>query len=179
MKIIVSGKNMEVTDALRNTVEKKVGKLERYFNPGTEAQVTLSVEKNRHIAEVTIPFDGVILRGEDSTDDMYATIDSVLDKIERQIIKHKTKLERKLRTGAFKYNHPVFSKTYMDEKYEEPVIVKTKRFEMKPMDPEEAILQMNLLGHNFFVFTNAETDGVNVVYKRNDGDYGLIIPDYM
>ncbi len=179
MRIVVSGKNIDVSDALRDAVIKKVGKLERYFEPGTEAQVTLSVEKNRHIVEVTIPFDGVILRAEEFTDDMYASIDLVLDKIERQIRKHRTKLGKKFRAGAFKIATPLFLENDDVEEYQEPKVVRTKRFAIKPMQVEEAILQMDLLGHNFFVFTNADTNEVNVVYKRKDNNYGLIEPEYM
>ncbi len=180
MRIMVSGKNLDVTDALRDQVMRKVGKLERYFKPDTEAQVTMSVEKNRHIVEVTIPFDGVVLRGEEITDDMYASIDKVLDKLEKQINKHRTKLERKLREGAFKYDEPVFSESFeLVQDLPRPKVVRTKRFAVKPMDLEEAILQMDLLGHNFYVFTNSESDQVNVLYKRKDGNYGLIEPEYL
>lgn len=179
MKIIISGKNMDITQALRNQVNKKVGKLERYFKPGTEAQVTLSVEKNRHIVEVTIPFDGVIIRAEESTDNMYASIDLVLDKLERQIHKYRTKLERNFRTGAFTEDKLEYdqdpARNQGDEEFE---IVRTKRFPVKPMSIEEALMQMDLLGHTFFVFSNADTEEVNVVYKRYDGKYGLIEPEY-
>ncbi|HHU48635.1 MAG: ribosome hibernation-promoting factor, HPF/YfiA family [Caldicoprobacterales bacterium] len=179
MNIIISGKNMDITDALRRQINKKVGKLERYFVPGTEAQVTLSVEKNRHIVEVTIPFNGILIRAEESTDNMYASIDKVLDKLERQIHKYRTKLERSFRTGAFVDDKMVFSKgEYRDQGDEELKIVRTKRFAVKPMSIEEALMQMDLLGHSFFVFSNADTDEVNVVYKRRDGRYGLIEPEY-
>ena len=182
MNIIISGKNLDISEALRNQINKKVGKLERYFNPGTEAQVTLSVEKNRHIVEVTIPFNGIIIRAEESTDNMYASIDMVLDKLERQIHKYRTKLERSFRSGAFVDNKMEFSRdelsSYADKGMEELKVVKTKRFAVKPMSVEEALMQMYLLGHSFFVFTNADTDEVNVVYKRKDGKYGLIEPEY-
>jgi len=177
---MVSGKNLEITDSLRDQVMKKVGKLERYFKPETEAQVTMSIERNRHIVEVTIPFDGVVLRGEEITDDMYTSIDKVLDKLEKQINKHKTKLERRLREGAFKYDEPVFSESFEEvQDLPRPKVVRTKRFAVKPMDLEEAILQMELLGHNFYVFTNSESDEVNVLYKRRDGNYGLIEPEFL
>ncbi|HHY81493.1 MAG TPA: ribosome-associated translation inhibitor RaiA [Clostridiales bacterium] len=179
MNIKISGKNVEITDALRRQVNKKVGKLERYFVPGTEAQVTLSVEKNRHIVEVTIPFNGILIRAEESTDDMYASIDKVLDKLEHQIHKYRTKLERSFKSGAFKDERLLFSdEVYQDDSQEELKIVKTKRFAIKPMAVEEALMQMDLLGHSFFVFTNADTDEVNVVYKRRDGKYGLIEPEF-
>ena len=177
MKIILSGKNLEITEALREQAYKKVQKLSRYFNEDTEAQVTMTVENYRHIVEVTIPFNGVVIRAEESTDDMYTSIDKVLDKLERQIHKHRTKLERKMKSGAFKYERPIFSSEI--NVYEEmPKVVKTKRFAIKPMSVEEAILQMDLLGHDFFVFTNAATDEVNVLYARKDGNYGLIEPEY-
>ncbi|HBM80888.1 MAG: ribosome-associated translation inhibitor RaiA [Clostridiales bacterium] len=175
MKITVIGKNFNVTDALKNTVIKKIGKLDKYFKPQVEAQVTMSVQKNSHIIEVTIPFDGVILRGEESTDDMYASIDKVVDKLDRQITKHKKRLERKLRANSFKITDE--HDTEKEEDYASEV-VKTKKFAIKPMPVDEAILQMDLLGHSFFVFLNAETEEVNVVYKRKDGRYGLIEPEF-
>ncbi len=178
MRISTMGKNLEISDYLRELVEKKVSKLERYFPGDTEAQVTLAVEKSRHIVEVTIPYEGVIIRGEEVTGDMYASIDNVLDKLEKQIIRHRTRLEKKLRTDAFKYDEPLFGGSY-DEFGEEdgPRIVRVKRFNIKPMDEEEAMLQMEMLGHSFYVFINSDTNRMNVLYKRNDGNYGLIEPD--
>jgi len=178
MKITVSGKNIDVTDALRDSVIRKISKLDKYFNPEVEAQVTLSVQRNRHIIEVTIPFDGVILRGEESTDDMYASIDMVLDKLEKQIIKHKTRLERKLRVNSFKVADTSPREIEDEDELYNPLIVRTKKFAIKPMPVDEAVLQMDLLGHNFFVFLNAETEEVNVVYKRKDGRYGLIESEF-
>lgn len=176
MNITVSGKNMNVTDALRDTVEKKLEKLERYFNEDTKAQATVSVEKNRHIFEVTIPFTGAILRAEEVTEDMYNSIDNAVDVLERQIRKHKTKLEKQIHNGGtIKFEN---IKQLPQESESEPEIVKTKKFAIKPMDEEEAILQMELIGHSFFVFRNAETDEVNVIYKRKDGNYGLIEPEF-
>ena len=175
MRIRVSGKNIEVTNALREKVEKKLSKLEKYFNPNTEVNATLTVEKNRHIIEVTIPFNGVILRGEEATEDMYSSIDNVVEKLEKQIAKYKTRIERRIKDGSVRFDKFSFSQ---EEDDDEPKIVKTKRFAMKPMPVEEAVLQMELLGHSFFMFYNAETDEVNVVYKRRDGDYGLIEPKF-
>ncbi|WP_372996461.1 ribosome hibernation-promoting factor, HPF/YfiA family [Lutispora sp.] len=175
MRIKVSGKNIEVTNALRERVEKKLSKFEKYFNPDTEANATLTVERNRHIIEVTIPFNGVILRGEEATEDMYSSIDNVVEKLERQIAKYRTKLERRIKDGSVRFENFSFNH---EEDDEEPRIVKTKRFAMKPMPVEEAVLQMELLGHNFFMFYNADSDEVNVVYKRKDGDYGLIEPEF-
>lgn len=176
MKVIVSGRNMDVTDALRDTVQAKLGKLDKFFNKEIEAQATLSIQKNRHIIEVTIPINGSILRAEEVTEDMYTSIDKAVDKLTRQLRKQKNKLENrnnKYETIRFE-NIPA----YEDENAQEPKIVRTKRFAMKPMNAEEAVLQMELLGHNFYVFTDAETDEVNVVYKRKDGNYGLIEPEY-
>ncbi|MTI71992.1 MAG: ribosome-associated translation inhibitor RaiA [Firmicutes bacterium] len=176
MKIIVSGKNMQVTNALKDTAIKKLGKLDKYFHKDVEAEATMSVEKDRQILEVTIPFAGTILRAEEATSDMYASIDKAVDILERQVKKHKTKLEKRHRSSeTIRFeNIPSMKEEKEDD---EPKIVRTKKFAMKPMDEEEAVLQMELLGHNFFVFTNGETEEVNVVYKRKDGDYGLIEPE--
>lgn len=177
MKMIISGKNMEVTDALRDTTEKKLGKLDKYFFKNAEAYVTFSVEKDRQIIEVTIPFAGAIIRAEEFTDDMYTSIDKAVDVLERQVKKHKTKLQRRKHNGkTIRFENIPSLDT--QERDNEPKIVKTKRFAIKPMDEEEAVLQMDLLGHNFFVFRNADSDEVNVVYKRKDGNYGLIEPEY-
>lgn len=180
MKIIVSGRNFEVTEALKERIEKKVGKLEKFFKPEAEAQVRMSVQKSRHIMEVTIYFNGVVLRAEESSDDMYTSIDKVVDILERQLRKYKTRLGKNLHKYAFKPDDNLKDakeETVQDE-ITEFKIVKTKKFAIKPMDVEEAILQMNLLGHSFFVFSNAHTNEVNVVYKRKDGDYGLIEPEF-
>lgn len=174
MNYMITGKNLPLTDALKDIVQKKMSKLEKYFNPGTEIHVTLSVQKSIHTIEVTIPANGRILRGEVSTEDMYIAIDSVIEKIERQIIKHKTKLEKKNHGETLRFSNIPDS----EDSGNESRIVKTKRFAVKPMDAEEAVLQMDLLGHNFFVFRDASTDEVNVVYKRKDGNYGLIEPEF-
>ena len=175
MRYTISGKNIDITPGLKNAVENKLSKLERYFSPDTEAQVTLSVEKGRQKIEVTIPIKGTIIRAEQDSDDMYVSIDLVEEIIERQIKKYKTKIIDKKQSAAS------FSDTFIQEEveYEEAVnIVKTKRFAMKPMDPEEACLQMELLGHNFFMFLNSETEHINVVYKRKANSYGLIEPEF-
>lgn len=174
MKFIILGKNIEVTPGLRSAVEDKIGKLEKYFNADTEAHVTLSVEKDRQKIEVTIPVKGNIIRSEQVSNDMYVSIDLVEEIIERQLKKYKTKLIAKEQSaGCFKQDF--IEKDYMDE--EEVHIVRTKKFDIKPMYPEDACVQMELLGHNFFVFCNAETDQVNVVYKRKGNTYGLIEPE--
>ncbi len=172
----VRGKNIEITPSLRDYVEKRVGKVTKYFDKVGEITVLLTVSKGRHIVEVTVPVQGgVLLRGEEATMDMYTSIDLVVEKLERQIHKHKTKLERRFREGGFRAEAVVPGPvpTKVEETDEYPV-VKTKRFVVKPMDVQEAIMQMNLLNHNFFVFRDAETEEVNVVYRRTDGNYGLI-----
>ena len=174
MKFIILGKNIEVTDALKNTVESKIGKLEKYFTPETEVHVTLSVEKERQKIEVTIPVKGSIIRSEQVSNDMYVSIDLVEEIIERQLKKYKRKLtDQKQATSFFKQDF--IEKDDVDE--EEIKIIRSKRFDIKPMYPEDACIQMELLGHSFFVFCNAETDQVNVVYKRKGNTYGLIEPE--
>ncbi len=176
MKFIINGKNFEVTDALRERVNKKLGKLEKFFNPQTEAHVMMSVQRNRHILEVTILSNGITLRAEVVNDDMYTCIDKAENILEGQIRKNKTRLEKRLHVGTFQPES--FSTDIAVEEEKEFNVVRTKRFAIKPMPVEEAILQMNLLGHEFFVFSNAETNEVNVVYKRRDGNYGLIEPEF-
>lgn len=175
MLFIISGRNIEITQGLREAVESKIGKLSRYFRPETEVSVTMSVEKGRQKIEVTIPVKGHLIRAEQDSSDMYVSIDLVEEIIERQIKKYKNKLIDKKQSALS------FSDAFLQEEadIEEPVkIVKTKKFAMKPMDPEEACVQMELLGHNFFMFLNAETDEVNVVYKRKANSYGLIEPEF-
>jgi putative sigma-54 modulation protein len=184
MKYNIRGENISVTPALRDYIEKKVGKLQRYFDtpPASEVHVNLSVYNEEQYIEVTIPMTDLLLRGEERHTDMYAAIDLVVDKLERQIRKYKTRVNRKFRQegNAPKY---VFaevekeaSQLLVADEEDEMEVVRTKRFDLKPMDSEEAILQMNMLGHNFFVFMNAETNSTNVVYRRKDGKYGLIEP---
>ncbi len=177
MKFKITGKNFDVTEALKDRVNKKLGKLEKFFNPQTEAQVTMSIQRNRHILEVTIPFGGITLRAEVAGEDMYACIDKAEDILERQIRKNKTRLSKRLHSGAFEQPDAFRADTFVEEETEFRV-VRTKKFAVKPMPVEEAILQMNLLGHEFFMFSNAETNQVNVVYKRKDGNYGLIEPEF-
>ena len=175
MKITISGKNIDVTEGLRAAVQDKLGKLERYFTPDTEVIVTLSVEKERQKIEVTIPVKGNIIRSEQVSNDMYVSIDLVEEVIERQLRKYKTKIVDKKQEGGN------FQKAYIENDYmedEEIRIIRSKKFGMKPMFPEDACVQMELLGHNFYVFRNAETDEVNVVYKRKGNTYGLIEPEF-
>ena len=170
MRISISGKNLDDSDYMRDVAEKKLAKLDRYFPQDTEAQVTLSVEKNRHIVEVTIPHEGRIIRGEEVSSDMYASLDNVLDKLEKQILHNRTRLAKSLRVDAFA------DYAQDDDEEEGPRIVRVKQFSIKPMSEEEAMLQLELLGHAFYVFSNVDTNGVNVLYKRKDGNYGLIEP---
>ncbi len=174
MKYVIIGKNIDVTEGLKAAVEEKIGKLERYFTPETEVHVTLSVEKDRHKIEVTIPVKGSIIRSEQVSNDMYVSIDLVEEIIERQLKKYKTKIvDREQNSGSFKQDF--LEKDFQDD--EEIKIVRSKKFSIKPMYPEDACVQMELLGHSFYVFRNAETDEVNVVYKRKGNTYGLIEPE--
>jgi len=174
MKFIITGRNIDVTPGLRSAVEDKIGKLEKYFTPETEVHVTLSVEKDRQKIEVTIPVKGTVIRSEQISSDMYVSIDLVEEIIERQLKKYKNKLIEKQQGGNY------FKQEFIDKEYtedEEVKIVRTKKFDIKPMYAEDACIQMELTGHNFFVFCNAETDQVNVVYKRKGNTYGLIEPE--
>lgn len=175
MKFIISGKNIDITNGLREAVEDKIGKLEKYFTPETEVHVTLSVEKDRQKIEVTIPVKGSVIRSEQISNDMYVSIDLVEEIIERQLKKYKNKLIEKQQNKDF-FKEEFIEKDYVDE--EEIQIVRSKKFDIKPMYPEDACIQMELTGHNFYVFVNAETDQVNVVYKRKGNTYGLIEPEY-
>lgn len=177
MKVLVRGRNVEVTNALREYVEKRVGKLDKFLDNLDDAQVILNVENQSHRVEVTISINGMILRGEETTGDMYTSVDMVVDKLEKQIEKYKGKLVR--RRGQADQKIVAGAQLPEEEPEEEgPVVVRTKRFPVKPMPVDEAVLQMNLLGHSFFVFPNAETEQINVLYKRKDGNYGLIEPEY-
>lgn len=175
MRFVITGRNIDVTEGLRAAVQEKIGKLERFFTPDTEVLVTLSVEKDRQKIEVTIPVKGNIIRSEQVSSDMYVSIDLVEEIIERQLKKYKNKIIDKQQARE------AFSDEYIEKEYDEDdsvKIIRTKRFGIKPMDPEEACIQMELLGHSFYVFSNSETDEVNVVYKRKGNTYGLIEPEF-
>ncbi|MGL5575804.1 MAG: ribosome hibernation-promoting factor, HPF/YfiA family [Sarcina sp.] len=174
MKVKIHARNIKLTEALKDTVEKKVLKLEKYFIEDIEAKVTLSVQKNRQIVEVLIPFNGMCIRAEETTEDMYKSIDLVEEKLERQIVKYKKKLKRDEYSSV---RYPEVDHAEYKVQEEESKIVKVKRIDLKPMDEEEAVLQMELIGHNFFVYRDGETNETKVVYKRKDGHYGLIEPD--
>lgn len=188
MNFNIRGENLEVTPSLRDYTEKKVNKLERYFDSpvASDVHINMHVHNNEQVIEVTIPMQGLLLRAEESRDDLYTAIDMVVEKLERQVRKYKTKVHRKNRKSADKENLlGAFGNgstvTYTEVEDEEDVLdvelVRKKRFNLKPMDTEEAILQMDMLGHSFFVYSNAETGDTNVVYRRRDGKYGLIEPE--
>ena len=176
MRLNVNGKGMEVSEYLQGVAEKKAMKLQRYFKADTCMDMLLSIEHGMHICEVTVPFKDVVLRAEEATGDMYNSIDAALKKLERMIRKHRTKLEKRIYDGVYDFSDSVYDdEGYAEEDYK---LVKKKSFTVKPMDIEEAAMQMELLGHSFFVFINSDTDTVNVLYKRKDGDLGLIEPKY-
>ncbi len=175
MRYIIYGKNLKVSDSLKEAVNTKFGKLDKFFTPDTEVQITLSMQRNRQIVEATIPMKGTILRAEQSSDDMYVSIDQTVDVLERMIRKYKTKITSHGKGAGS------FTDEFMEEDVDNPgaiTIKRSKRFAIKPMDAEEACVQMELLGHDFYVFRNARSFEVNVVYKRKDGTYGLIEPEF-
>ena len=174
MATTVRGKNLEVTDALKNYVLKHEKKVTKYFESEVNLQAMLSVEKERKIAELTLKVDGVVLRVVEANEDMYAAIDLIFDKMVRQIHKYKTRIARRIKSGSFQTALATESPE-SDEVFE---VVRTKKFAARPMDVEEAILQMNLVGHDFFVFLNAETENISFVYKRKHGKDGLIEPEF-
>lgn len=171
MRYTIVGKNIQVTNALRDVAESKLSKLEKYFSEDTEAQVYLSVLKKNHIIEVTVPIKGSVIRAEEEAESMYAAIDLVVDVLERQLLRHRKKLiDRHRHSGTFRT-------TFIEEEHDEDEgisIVRSKKFPVKPMDAEEACMEMELLGHSFFVFRDRDTDEIGVVYKRKDGQFGLI-----
>ena len=176
MKIIITGRNIELTEGLKNAVEDKLNKLEKYFTPDTDVYVTLSVEKERQKVEVTIPMKGNIIRSEQVSSDMYVSIDLVEEVIERQLKKYRTKLIAKHQNATAAFKQEFLEEQSIED--EEIQITRVKKFDMKPMYAEDACVQMELLGHDFYVFINAETDEVNVVYKRKGNTYGLIEPEF-
>ncbi len=178
MRIAISGKNIEITDTLRARIEKKVGKLDKYLREDTDVQVKLSQERpNRNTAEITITLNGAILRVEETSPDMYASIDAVQDKIIRKIRRHRTKLEKRLRVDAFDFEQADAALTEPEPEEGEHALVRVKRFAVKPMTVDDAIAQMEMLSHSFFLFLDAETGATCVVYRREDGNYGLLQPE--
>lgn len=176
MRFTFTEKKIQVSDDLRQYAEKKIGKLDRFFKSESDAFITFSIERGRHIAEVTLRNNGIFYRVSEATSDMYASIDSAVASVERQIRKNKTRLEKKLRSGAFERDiSPAVISQIEEEEDTTFEIVRTKKFAIKPMTPDEAILQMNLLGHSFFAFRNQDDDGAfSIVYKRKNGGYGII-----
>jgi len=182
MELIIKGKNVEVTDRLRNYVEAKIGKLDRYLPTISEAWVELSTEgaraaQDRQVCQVTVRSNGTILRAEERSDDMFMSIDTVLDKMYRQIARYKGKRKNRWRATGGPQLEPLPLELEEETEEESSIIVRTKRFLMTPMHAEEAVEQMELLGHDFFVFYNAEEGQVNVLYRRKDGNYGLLQPE--
>lgn len=176
MKIAIRGKNIEITEGLRDYVEKKLTKLNRYFEQIQEAQVTALTGRGGYVVEVTIPLNSYLLRAEEvSSENLYTAVDLVVDKLEKQIQKHRTRLYRRFRNQGLKN---LITDMGEESTVGAPSVVRTKRFAIKPMPVEEAILQMSLLGHDFYVFSNADTDQVNVLYRRKDGNFGLIEPEF-
>ncbi|MDE2179814.1 MAG: ribosome-associated translation inhibitor RaiA [candidate division NC10 bacterium] len=178
MQITITTRNLENTEALKRYAEDKIARLQKFVNQITSAHVILSVEKHRQIAEVTLHVREHTIRGEESSTDLYSAIDLVADKIERQILRYKEKIVEHSGRGVGRSRSAEAIVPAETESFSEdgPRIVKTKRFAMKPLSPDEAAIQMDLVGHNFFVFRNARTQEVNVLYRRRDGDYGLIEP---
>lgn len=172
MQLAIRGKNIEITDALREYAEKKLRKLEKFIDLPMTAQANMYVERGRHVFEVTVNVNGLLLRGEEASESMYASIDLVADKLEKQVVKYKTRFRRQ-RLKEMGNGAPEAEDTEPAGK-----VVKVKRFPVKPLILDEAIVQMNLLSHDFFVFVNAETDRINVLYRRKDGDYGLLEPEW-
>jgi len=172
MQLAIRGKNIEITDALREYAEKKLRKLEKYIDQPITAQANMYVERGRHVFEVTVNVNGLLLRGEEATESMYASIDLVADKLEKQVVKYKTRFRRQ----RLKDNGTAVPEAEGTEPAGK--VVKVKRFPIKPLTLDEAIVQMNLLSHDFFVFANAETERINVLYRRKDGDYGLLDPEW-
>jgi putative sigma-54 modulation protein len=178
MKFTFAEKRMDTSEDLRAYAVKKISKLDRLFKSEGEAYVTFSIERGRFLAEITIQNNGMFYRASELTNDMYASIDSGVAAIERQIRKNKTRLSKKLREGALEREEVPAYMSGEDDEEEEFKIVRSKKFPIKPMSPQEAILQMNLLDHEFFVFRDDESDGaISVVYRRNNGGYGLIVDD--
>lgn len=174
MKMIISGKKLELTDGIKTAIEDKLGKLERYLNPETEVKVTVSAKKSTQKIEVTIiPVSGPIIRAEDSQGNLYAAIDVVYDKLKKQIRRYKNKLQDKHQSKDQSIRFQIGEEIEDDESLD-IVIERRKKFDMKPMSPEEAVLQMELIEHEFYMFRNIESDEISIVYKREDGGYGLI-----
>jgi len=171
MKITVTGRKVEVNDAIEKYIEKKYRKFNKFFDEDADVSVKLAIERGRHIVETTVVYKGIFFRTKQESPDMYSSVDSSVDALERQILKNKKRIAKQLNEDVFSDGEDIGGLSGFDEEYK---LIKTKRFDMKPMDVDEAILQMELLEHKFFVFRNISNGEIQVVYKRNDGDYGLI-----
>ncbi len=182
MRLTINGKGMEISDYLRDVVEKRVGKLDKYLREDAPVQVMLSMFRGRQVAEITVAIGGVILRAEEATGDLYASVDNATKKLERQILRYRTRMDKRIHSDSIRFERPEEGEPLVEHEpvpAEEhwPKVVRTKHFAVKPMGIEEAAMQMELLDHAFFVFQNAQSGEVNVLYKRNDGDLGLIEPE--
>jgi len=188
MQVSVKGKNVEVTPALRDYADKKLQRLSKYFSEIKEARVVVSVQRNLHCIEVLLEGDGVLLRGEERSDSMYASIDQVVEKLEQRVKRFKGKLHGRAHSKGPKEKEALKQQTVTeaqtpegpvpDEESYEPEIARVKRFAVKPMSPEEACAQMEMLHHDFYVFVNSESSQISVVYRRKAGGYGLLVPDF-
>lgn len=174
MKYVYVGKEV-VSESLKARAEKKLNKMDRYFNREAEALIRFRQQRGgRNIAEITVSVDGLMLRAEENSNDMYLSIDRAVDKLESQIRRYRTKMGKHLRDSKPELSEETVEPVYEEVNYD---VVRVKKFAVKPMDVDDAITQMELLGHNFFVFMNAETDSMSVLYRRNDGAYGLLVPE--
>lgn len=174
MKFTITARKATVKDQFRDRVQKKLSRFDRFFDDDVSAAVTLTRQNERETVEVTIQSGGLVFRGEKTTQDRMESLDAVVDLLFKQIVKNKSKLEAKLKDAAFDFSQEESS---LREEEETFTVVRNKKFTVRPMDVEEAILQMNLIGHEFFMFRNAQSEEINVVYRRNDGTYGLLEPD--
>ncbi len=180
MQISINGKGMQVSDYLAEVVEKRVQKLEKYLKDDVRVQVMLSMFRGRQVAEITVPIGTTILRAEEATGDMYASIDNAAKKLERQILRYRARMDKQMHEKSIRFQTPEMPEEGEDETAmgdDWPRVVRTKRFSIKPMSVDEAAMQMDMLGHTFYVFCSAENGSVNVLYKRNDGQLGLIEPE--
>jgi putative sigma-54 modulation protein len=175
MKFIITGKNLEVTEALKDKIHEKVGKLGKFFKDETEVHATMKVQKNNHIVEVTIPFNKMVFKAVETHSDMYASIDKVVDSLERQVIKNKAKSNRKGHESKFKHPEYKWDDGLNDE--DDVKVIREKKFEAKPMSVEEAVLQLGILENEFLMFMNSESKKINVIYKKKDGNFEILDPD--
>jgi putative sigma-54 modulation protein len=178
MKFVITGKNINVTNALKDKIYEKVGRLDKFFHNETEVHATMSVQKNTQVLEVTIPFNRMVFKVKEANSDMYASIDKAVDSLERQIVKNKAKFSKKGHESKFKHPEFMFEANTPDSDKDEDVkYIMDKKLEVKPMSVDEAVLQLGILEHEFFMFLNSETKHINVIYKKDNGHFGLLEPD--